>query len=475
MGKLRIQEWSLGRIVREMEGRLRGPTIGEESPTAVSTDTRTIEEGALFVALRGERFDGHDFIDEAVDAGACAVVVDDDTAVGSDDVARIVVDDGVDALGRLSHGVFREARQEGVHSVAITGSNGKTTTKELLTALWGIEGTVWSTPGNWNNHIGLPLTLCAMPKDCDHLILEMGANHRGEIAELVKLAPADERIITSIGRAHLEGFGSMSGVRKAKSEIFLGSSRSTTAVVPRSEAEALIPLEFPGHVITFGTQSNSDVRVASVEASGGPWESGMEVVVDIGSRRRALHLPLVGRHNATNLAAALAALGTRALEYDEDRLNEALARLDLPGGRQRRIQIGSLEVMDDAYNANPSSMRASFRAFEQWCGDEERQQMVAVIGEMHELGDGAEQAHRRLARWLAGRNTLSAVAFFGEYAAAMAEAIKDSRIDDVAAYGNIEELVRWLSEFDDARVFIKGSRANRLERIVDKLKSRSTE
>ena len=473
MGKLRIQNWSLGRIVREMEGRLLGPTLGGDPPKGVSTDTRKLQEGELFFALRGDRFDGHEFVDQAVAAGACAVVVDDRSAVEVESVATVVVDDCIEALGRLGRGLYRQAREQGVHSVAITGSNGKTTTKELLSTLWSIDGEVWATPGNLNNHIGVPLTLCAMPADCDHLVVEMGANHRGEILELVKLVPADERIITSIGRAHLEGFGSMAGVRKAKSEIFEYSSRSTTAVVPWTEVEALIPLEFPGNVVTFGTESGSTVRILSTQTFSKGLKTGMQVTLEIEGRRRNLELPLMGRHNATNLAAAMAALGSRALEYDEPTLNDALAKLELPGGRQRWVSVGSLEVMDDAYNANPSSMRASFRAFEQWCEDEQSRPAVAVIGDMHELGKEAKKAHQRLARWLAGRNILDGVAFFGEYAEAMAEAVEGSRIRDVARPSGIDDVVEWLLKFDAARVFIKGSRGNRLERIVDGLEDQS--
>lgn len=474
MGRLRIEDWSLGRVVREMEGRLVSPRIEMDGPRGISTDSRTLEEGEIFFALRGENFDGHEFVDAAVDAGASAVVVEDRSANSSSHIPTIVVDDCVDALGRLGHAVFRSARQDGMHTVALTGSNGKTTTKELLATLWKLRGEVWATPGNLNNHIGVPLTLCAIPARCDHLVVEMGANHRGEISELIKLAPAEQRIITSIGRAHLEGFGSMAGVRKAKSEIFDDCERTTTAIVPCSEKDELIPYRFPGTVVTFGEQQWADLRIVSVDCHSSGREAILEtdVVMEVAGRQIQLSLPLVGRHNAWNLAAALATVVSTGDDVDVEAINAALSTLELPGGRLRTITIGSLKLMDDAYNANPSSMRASFRGFEQWIGDDD-DLAVAVIGDMHELGDSADRDHRSLAKWLAARPCLNALAFVGAHGTAMAEAVDGAEIEEVMTSTDLDAVADWLYEKQTARVFIKGSRANRLERIVDILRSRS--
>lgn len=468
MRRLRIQDWSLGRIVRALEGQLVSSHIEVGPIGGVSTDTRTLQDGDLFFALRGERFDGHEFADDAIDAGACAVVVDDRSAVTAESASIIVVDDCIAALGRLGHSIFREARQDGLHCVAITGSNGKTTTKELVAALWRTDGEVWATPGNLNNHIGVPLTLCAIPQQCDHLIVEIGANHRGEISDLIRLAPGNERIITSIGRAHLEGFGSIAGVRTAKSEIFEGATRATSAIVPLSEREELIPLDFPGTVITFGHAPGADIRVVSVGPATGDGAARMTVELDIGGDIRTLPLPFVGNHNASNLAAALATFRRSFSELDMASIQRALSEVELPGGRLRTLEVGALELMDDAYNANPSSMRASFQAFRQWCQGCEHKS-VAVIGDMHELGDDAERAHQSLAQWLTSNSDLSALAFVGEYGPAMVEAATGASIDEVVAISTIDEVANWLMEQGQARVFIKGSRANRLERIIEKL------
>ncbi len=474
MQRLRIQDWSLGKVARAMNGRLTGQTIGMVSPRLVTTDTRAIEGGEIFFALRGERFDGHDFLEDAVDAGVCAVVVDDESAIPSGRAAAIIVDDTIEALGRLGQALFREATQEGARAVAVTGSNGKTTTKELLATLWSTVGEVWATPGNLNNHIGVPLTLCAMPADCDHLIVEMGANHGGEIEELIKLAPASHRIITSIGSAHLEGFGSLAGVRKAKSEIFGSSSRATTAIVPHGEREHVIPKKFTGHVITFGDQPEADARIVEARTTTVDGRIGTQVVIDAARRKWHLSLPLVGAYNAWNLAAALSTLLSEGVDVDEGELNAALASLELPGGRLRVVEIDELQILNDAYNANPSSMRASFGAFRDWCsGDEIPGDAVAVIGDMFELGEVADREHQSLALWLAEQPGLSALVFVGQYGPAMAEAASGRRVDQVLDCSDLDEVAQWLAERGPTRVFLKGSRGNKLERLLERLKAKS--
>lgn len=470
MSELRIQSWSMGRIAREMDARLVSPRIDTSPPMGVSTDTRSIESGELFVALRGERFDGHHFVAEAIERGAQAVVVEDSSAVADGaSVPMLIVDDTLGALADLGRAIAREARQRGLHVVAVTGSNGKTTTKELLSAIWGLDGAIWATPGNLNNHIGVPLTLCAIPARCDHLIVEMGANHRGEIRDLIELVEADERIITSIGKAHLEGFGSMAGVRSAKSEILQRAGRSTTGIVPVREREVLAPVEFPGRILTFGRDRDADVCVESAQPVVDDDRTALEVHITHEEADWRLRLPFLGRHNATNLAAAMGTVIASETDFDEDRLNRALSSVTLPGGRFRVVEFGGLEILDDAYNANPASMRASYRAFEDWCGDPSGVRL-AVIGGMRELGESANRDHRRLAEWIGGRRFLNGVAFVGEYAEVMARVADEKSGREVSAFEDHAAVARWLDDFQDAKVFIKGSRANRLERVVDHLR-----
>ena len=210
-----IERYSLADVAATTGGRLTEDSHASARPNAVGTDTRSLAPGALFFALRGERFDGHDFVEQAASAGACAVVVDTEQPV---DVPQIVVSDCLVALQQLGADIFRRASDEGLRSIALTGSNGKTTTKELLVAVWRACGAhVHATKGNFNNHIGVPLTLCALPVGADTIIIEMGTNQFGDIEELVALAPADLRVLTSIGYAHLENLGNLDGVRRAKS------------------------------------------------------------------------------------------------------------------------------------------------------------------------------------------------------------------------------------------------------------------
>ncbi len=472
MSELRVSRWSPGKIAGAMDARISGPAAGSPQITGVTTDTRALRPGELFVALRGERFDGHHFVEAALDAGAAAVVVDDLSSCPPG-TAAIVVDDTLRGLAALGHALFVEAGRDGLHSVAVTGSNGKTTVKELLKVLWGTGGEVWATPGNLNNHIGVPLTLCGIPRACDHLIVEMGANHVGEISELIKLAPGDERIITSIGKAHLEGFGSLAGVRRGKSEIFEGADRETAAIVPADEAALLLDEEFPGRVLRVGAGGPAEVQVGwgglEPDAQG---RLSSRVIVEVDSRKWALSLPLVGRHNAQNLGAALATLIARDEVPSEAELNQALSGLDLPGGRLRVVRAGELEILDDAYNANPTSMRASYEAFASWC-DEAGLPRLAVIGDMKELGDFADEEHRQLARWLAGQ-ALTSIAFVGEFGPVMREAAADINGGaECVAMSEVDEISRWLQRRGAARVFLKGSRANRLERVIDALRPES--
>lgn len=473
MSTLRISTWALEKIASRAGATLYGPKDG--AVDSVSTDTRAIGQGALFVALRGERFDGHRFVDAAFEGGAAAAIVDrawwDSRVDGEPSHPLLVVDDTLDALTRLGHALWQEATVEGLHTVAVTGSNGKTTTKELLSALWSTRGKVWATPGNLNNHIGVPLTLCALPEDCDHLICEMGANHVGEIAHLVRLAPGAARVITSIGSAHLEGFGSIEGIRRGKSEIFEQADADTCAVFPYGEKDKLVLEGFPGERWSFGAEEGARVRVVSLRERAPGEPPGMDVSLEVDSRYLTLSLPLLGMHNATNLAAALATLAAGEVELDEAALNEALARLMLPGGRFRQLVVRGVHILDDAYNANPSSVRASVEAFERWAAARHCEGRYAVLSEMLELGEGAAGAHAELARWVAARPGIDGLAFVGGFSELMAQSAREVQPElDVGAFGSItDDLIAWVGAQQGAAVLLKGSRGGRLETIVDAL------
>lgn len=461
IGALRLASWSLGRVAEAVSGELIGgePDAGI---ARVSTDTRDIDAGALFVALVGERFDAHDFVAQAFESDAAAAILHDEQTARDASGPVILVDDTLVALQRLGRAVWDEATEAGVRTVALTGSNGKTTVKEMTAAMLLEFGATFATPGNLNNHIGVPLTLCAMPADIDYLVLEMGANAVGDIDELIALAPAQTRMITSIGAAHLEGFGGMDGVRRGKSEIFRLAGPDEIAVVPASERDKLVLDAFEGPVITVGEGAGADIRLQAFEPRGGrPRASylveGAPLTVD---------LPIPGRHHAHNVGTAIGALLSLGLDATVEPIQRALDALELPGGRWREEHVGAITFIDDAYNANPTSTVASFDAFMQI---EDERPRVAVIGEMLELGPTAESHHVEVAERIATSDGLAEFVAVGPYAAAMANAAATSV--SAHAFDASDKAGRWLSERasreDGLLVFLKGSRGARLEDVIE--------
>ena len=459
---LRIARWDLARIAASMNGALQGPPDARVG--FVSTDSRNIRDGALFVALSGERFDGHDYVAAAAELGAAAAVVSRRVDV---DLPQIVVDDTLRALQSLGAALFDEAQQDGVFSIALTGSNGKTTTKELLAALWGTLGVVHATRGNFNNHIGVPLTLCEIPVEAQFLVIEMGANGPDDIGELVALAPADVRVITSIGAAHIEGFGGLDGVRRAKSQIFHHATAETLAVVP--ETEPALVADFPGKIAVVGSSLGRGRPARASQPSLLRYSRDADQL-EVTGNDFELHLksPLPGDHNAHNLATAVATIYGTGRQLDERLANEALASLQLPGGRWRRVSAHGYTFLDDAYNANPSSVRASWDAFveiqqsEGAVGD-----VVAVIGEMFELGAEAEAMHRETAEWVARRGGADHFAFVGSFANQMAESAAQVTNLPVHAFAQPSDAAQWLLERGPCTVYLKASRGQRLEAIIE--------
>ena len=470
---LRVSTWTLAKIAESVDGRLNHTDRAPVTPRAVSTDTRTLQQGDLFFALRGERFDGHDFLEEAVSAGASGLVVEADDGDVDESVPTVLVDDTTVALGRLGAGIWSEATDDGLHSIAVTGSNGKTTTKELLATLWSGLGAVHATPGNLNNAVGLPLTLCGLPVEADVSILEMGANAPGEIRELIAMAPAAQRIITSIGYAHTAGFGSIEGVRRAKSEIAESADADAQVIVPHGERPRLSVDSGPARVVTFGEDSEADIRVVGYE----PSESGGARVRLAGlGRQLQVQLGLPGRHNARNLAAALATVWLRDIDPEPGSVRRLKDSLDLPAGRWREVEVAGHRIVDDAYNANPSSVRASAEAFIEWAAAGDRRRVV-VLGTMLELGDSARQHHERVAADLADNEELDDLVFVGDHAEAMVRAAEsaDRPSLNVHRMTGADAVAEWLGSTDPAAVLLKGSRGAGLEAVIELLESGSAD
>lgn len=448
----------LSELAAIVDGELRG---GDADFVSVSIDTRTLNPGDLYIALRGAHFDGNDFIGEAVRAGASAVVVERDADAA---LPQVRVKDGRVALGRLG-AAWRERWSGKV--VGITGSNGKTTVKEMVAAVLGVAAPALKTKGNFNNDIGVPLTLLRLRPEHRYAAIEMGANHPGEIAYVAGLAKPDVAIIANAGASHLEGFGSLEGVARAKGELIGSLGAGGTAVLNADDGffEYWRGLAGPRSVLSFGFSETAAVRAdpASVCVTWG--ESGFRTSFDLihGKERQPMALALAGRHNVTNaLAAAAAGL---ALGLDLDQVRRGLAGLMPVPGRLEPVlgQRGSL-LINDTYNANPTSFAAALAVLTNLPGES-----WVVLGAFGELGAASAELHAEIgqqARAL-GVTRLFAV---GPNADRTAAAFGEGAVYCHSQEEMIEHIEAELRE--GIVILVKGSRSQHMERVVEALRVR---
>lgn len=344
----------------------------------VSTDTRTINNGDLFIALRGPNYDGHNFIDDAASKGAIAAIVD--RPIPSPClIPTLQVSDTLIALGKLAK--WRRDKYA-VPIIAVTGSCGKTTTKSLLTSILEQKGKVLSPQKSFNNAIGLPLTLMQLTKEHEYAITEIGANHFGEIAYLTNIASPNVAIITTIAPVHLEGFGDLNGVAKAKSEIFQGLPRNGIAVINADDhfCNYLKERAAPHRIITFSKEVNADVFAKNVKLTN---EGFSKFVLHIGNESIDITLPLLGSHHVTNALAAAA--GTFAIGASLTEIKKGLENI-IPVDKRmvKKPGIDGSIILDDTYNANPVAVEAALRLVNKFNGEK-----VFIFGEMGELGKEA--------------------------------------------------------------------------------------
>ena len=421
----------------------------------VSTDTRAITRGDVFVALKGERFDAHDFLATARDAGAAAFVVSDATRATGLGVPTYVVPDTLVALGQLAT-AWRRAWGRSV--IAVAGSNGKTSTKELLNAAFSHTLAVHATKGNLNNLIGVPLTLLAIPSDAEVAIVEVGTNTPGEVATLRAITEPDIAVLTSIGEEHLEGLGDLAGVLREESEIFHGVS---LAIVPSAHPEVLaIAKARATTVLSAGLENAAVVPTAwGLDDQGRPW-------LDVD----AVHftLPLRGAHQAANAMLAIAAAGACGVPLSS--AAAGMAAMPVPSMRGVWEEIGELVLINDAYNANPASMRAALDLLSRVGSGKQR---VAILGTMRELGAQSAQQHREVAA-AALSSGADLIVGVGEFAAAFHEIVPtDSRVLTTPEFEALWPLIEPRLE-RNAVVLLKGSRGMRLERLVPTLTTWAT-
>lgn len=527
-GRLAVELLSVEELAALCGAQLLGAVPGawRGHNAGIVTDSRQVKPGAVFVALRGERFDAHDFLGGVVQAGAVAVVVAGEA--GREAAARawegvdspgatLVVEDTLEALGSLARGVLEEVRRcrPWMQTVALTGSNGKTTTKELIAALLvdlvGLAPeAVHKTPGNYNNLVGVPLTVFGMPLATDAVVLEHGANAVGEVAQMVEMSRAEVRLLTSLSEAHLGGFGSREKILEAKQEIFGGSHRARVGILPGAVAREADPEKLKSILTCVSwrrgerpwvNETEKEVLFGTGEAVEW-WPEPEEGVVGLrwervdkgsagdrlaaASQEYRVQMPLLGEHNAANLSLALVAAG-----------HVGLALGWRPGGEPQRVKLRSLRlpsgrlaleegagcpgvlVLNDTYNANPGSMLAGLGVL---MGQARRRggRAVAVLGDMFELGPEGPALHRELGRQAVAAGAAAVVAF-GALSVELARGAREAAREQGAAipvesFGEHSEeaalcAARWLRAWLKERdvVLIKGSRGVRMERIVEAL------
>ena len=443
----------LAEVVAAAGGRLAG---ADAEFSGVSIDTRTLERGQLFFALRGERFDGHAFLQAAAEKGAAAAVVE---RAGEYGLPQVVVRDVQAALTAFA-GAWRRRCQALVFGVG--GSNGKTTTKELLASILAQAGPTLATRGNLNNHIGVPLTLLSLLPSHRYAVIEMGANHPGEIAALAAIAAPSIALVTNAGDEHLEGFGDLAGVAHAEGEMYAALPPDGTAVINADDPfhELWRTMARTVRVLRFGIDSPAEARATAIQGRIEAGAFATAFTLTLAGEQARVRLALAGRHNVLNALGAAAAahaagVGLATIVAGLERMHPVGGRLQLKAGPR-----GSW-LIDDSYNANPSSVRAGIDVLCSLPGEH-----WLVLGEMAELGNQTEASHIGVGDY-ARRAGITRVFALGD-AARHAVAAYGTRANWYPDAASLAHAVA--ADIDTGvTVLIKGSRVNRLERVVDRL------
>ncbi|RCW89907.1 UDP-N-acetylmuramoyl-tripeptide--D-alanyl-D-alanine ligase [Winogradskyella arenosi] len=412
--------------------------------TTVSTDTRKLSEDCFYVALKGDNFNGNTFVQQAFDGGAKFCLVDEDDAVITPNC--ILVKDCLQTLQDLAN---HHRKKIDIPIISLTGSNGKTTTKELINAVLKTTYKVKATRGNLNNHIGVPLTLLSFTKDLDFGIVEMGANHLEEIAFLCRIAEPDYGLITNFGKAHLEGFGSVEGVVKAKSELYeYLKSHNKTIFINTEDPKQVSQVGSYSKVSTFGTAPENDCVISFKDA---------KPHVSLHYKATELHSQLIGDYNYGNIAVAVA-IG-QYFKIEPQAIQRAIAQYKPDNNRSEIIIKDQTEIILDAYNANPTSMIAALQNFKQLSAEHK----FLFLGDMFELGADAAKEHQAIVDFLQHHFKDQQIYIIGEN-------FKKTETEDyIHKYASFDALKSHLKTLDlsQASVLIKGSRGMALERILD--------
>ena len=439
-------------------GKLAGNTVFPH----ITTDTRKISSGDLFVALHGEKFDGADFAAEALERGAAAVIVGTPLSTSAEKALKkakgtvLKAEDGLRAYQAIAH-AWR--MKFDIPVIAITGSNGKTTTKELTAAVLSGRGKVCRTAANYNNEVGLPLTLLGIVPEDFAAVVEIGMRGLGQIAALAPVAAPTIGIVTNVCEVHMELLGSIENIAKAKAELVEAIPAGGTVILNADDARvaAMRPLAGEGvRVLTYGISAAADVRAEALRCSA----DGSQFMVTWANERHDYSIPLAGRHNVSNALAALAAGFVLGLTPQE--MQTGLSHLAASKMRYEVHEVGAWRFINDAYNASPSSMRAAIETTAALYAGRK----IAVLGDMLELGAAAEEAHRRIGRRVAELG-FAALVTYGPQARWMHEEAEEA--DCIAhhaeTHAEAADLLKSLLTDGDTVLF-KGSRGMKMEAVI---------
>ena len=455
--------------VEEVVSAIGGSQISGSSGKLVrglSTDSRRMVPGHLFLALRGERYDGHDFLTEAVHAGADGVIVQSNRAVPKELTAHnlvvITVSSTLKALGDLA---LWWRKQWGGRVIAITGSNGKSTTREMTASILSLKANTMKSPGNFNNLIGLPVTVLSLEQDHTMAVLEMGMNRPGEIARLTQIAVPDIGLITNVARAHLEGLGDLQGVVRAKSELLRMMPKKSTAILNGDdELTAQLASAFQGPTVTFGLGRGNQVRAGNIKKMGDCTQS-FTIYINNESVQARINVP--GVHNVFNALGGTAIAS--CLSISKELIAQGLGDFTPLKGRFQIIELnGGIQVIDDTYNSNPSSLRAALQTIKEL--KVKKQGLVVGLGEMMELGKEASKYHFEAGQLIADMGPRYLVVL-GEDGQQIIKGAHKGGMDITQT-----QLATTHAEMSDAikanvregdLVFLKGSRRVALDKVVE--------
>lgn len=449
-----MAKFTLQDVVTATNGQYKGQE--ELVFSDVSTDTRAIEQGCLFVALKGDTFDGHDFICTAIEKGATGAIVETGRAV--EGIACIEVQNTLKAYQDLAQ---YHRRRFSIPVVAITGSSGKTTTKEMVATVLSTEFNVLKTEKNYNNEIGLPKTLLQLTEDHEACVVEMGMRGLGQIEELALIAEPTIGIITNVGTSHIELLGSQEAIAQAKGELIANMGPHSTAILNEDDpfVKSMSGIA-KGKTVTYGIYSNATVKGSHLRYK----KDGIKFTCKCYDDVFDIFLPMIGEHNVYDALAAIAT--ARALGVKSTKIKKGLSEFTGTPMRQEIVAFDDIVILNDAYNANPSSMSEAIKAL----GQLEGKRKIAMLGDMLELGDFTEEGHRLVGKLL-GEEGYSVLFTFGEASDYIG---KEAKLAGIKVY-RCNSHLEMANAYNDIRekgdvILVKGSRGLRMERVVEELK-----